>query len=254
VAYQILAPDIRVSLGARSHALAVMTKAPRAGAVKTRLIPPLTAEEAAALNICFLRDITATIQKSADTTGLSAGIAVYTPVGAEESYRGILPTEFFLIAQRGNGFGERLQFAVQDLLNIGFVSVCLINSDSPTVPASVFTEATQVLTQPNDRVVLGPSEDGGYYLIGLKKSHARLFEEIDWSTEKVLRQTIDRAQDIDLDVHLLPSWFDVDDRATLQRLSRDLLDQEYSHCAPATRTFMSNFLAGDGRQRIWPNE
>ncbi len=201
-----------------------MTKAPRAGAVKTRLIPPLTAEEAAALNICFLRDITAAIQKSADITGLSAGVAVYTPVGAEESYRGILPTKFFLIAQRGNGFGERLQFAVQDLLNIGFVSVCLINSDSPTVPASVFTEATQVLAQPGDRVVLGPSDDGGYYLIGLKKSHARLFEEIDWSTEKVLQQTIDRAHEIDLDVHLLPSWFDVDDHATLQRLSRDLLD------------------------------
>ena len=162
MAYRILAPDIRVSLDARLCALAVMTKAPRAGAVKTRLIPPLTAEEAAALNVCFLRDITATIQKSADTTGLSAGIAVYTPVGAEESYSGILPTEFFLIAQRGNGFGERLQFAVQDLLNIGFVSVCLINSDSPTVPASVFTEATQVLAQPGDRVVLGPSDDGGY--------------------------------------------------------------------------------------------
>ena len=231
-----------------------MTKAPRAGAVKTRLIPPLTAEEAAALNVCFLRDITATIQKSADTTGLSAGIAVYTPVGAEESYSRILPTEFFLIAQRGNGFGERLQFAVQDLLNVGFVSVCLINSDSPTVPASVFTEATQVLAQPGDRVVLGPSDDGGYYLIGLKKSHARLFEKIDWSTEKVLQQTIDRARSIDLDVHLLPSWFDVDDHATLQRLSRDLLDQEYGDCAPVTRDFLTNLLAGDSRQRIWPNE
>ena len=231
-----------------------MTKAPQAGAVKTRLVPPLTAEEAAALNVCFLRDITATIQKSADTTGLSAGVAVYTPVGAEESYNGVLPTEFFLIAQQGNGFGERLQSAVQDLLNVGFVAVCLINSDSPTVPASIFTEATQVLAQPGERVVLGPSDDGGYYLIGLKKLHARLFEEIDWSTEKVLRQTIDRARAIDLDVHLLPSWFDVDDRATLQRLSRDLRDEKFNHCAPATRAFMTELLAGDGRQRIWPNE
>lgn len=231
-----------------------MTKAPQAGAVKTRLVPPLTAEEAAALNVCFLRDITATIQKSADTTGLSAGVAVYTPVGAEESYNGVLPTEFFLIVQQGNGFGERLQSAVQDLLNVGFVAVCLINSDSPTVPASIFTEATQVLTQPGERVVLGPSDDGGYDLIGLKKLHARLFEEIDWSTEKVLRQTIDRAREIDLNVHLLPSWFDVDDRATLQRLSRDLRDEKLNHCAPATRAFMTELLAGDGRQRIWPNE
>ena len=94
----------------------------------------------------------------------------------------------------------------------------------------------------------------GTDLIGLKKSHARLFEEIDWSTEKVLQQTIDRAREIDLDVHLLPSWFDVDDHATLQRLSRDLLDQEYGDCAPVTRDFLTNLLAGDSRQRIWPNE
>ena len=231
-----------------------MTKAPRAGAVKTRLIPPLTADEAAALNVCFLRDITATIQKSADTTGLSAGVAVYTPVGAEESYWDVLPTEFFLIAQRGNDFGERLLFAVQDLLNVGFVSVCLINSDSPTVAASVFTEATLILAEPGDRVVFGPSDDGGYYLIGLKKSHTQLFEEIDWSTEKVLQQTIDRAREIDLDVHLLPSWFDVDDRATLQRLGRELPRPRVNHCAPATRAFMTKLLAGDGRKRIWPNE
>jgi len=231
-----------------------MTKAPRAGAVKTRLVPPLTAEEAAALNVCFLRDITAAIQESAGTTGLSAGVAVYTPVGEEKSYSGILPTEFFLIAQRGNDFGDRLLFAVQDLLNVGFVSVCLINSDSPTVPANVFTDATQILAESGDRVVLGPSDDGGYYLIGLKKLHARIFEDIEWSTEKVLQQTIARAREINLDIHLLPSWFDVDDRATLQRLSRDLVDQKDNHCAPATRAFMTELLAGDGRQRIWPNE
>jgi hypothetical protein len=77
---------------------------------------------------------------------------------------------------------------------------------------------------------------------------------IDWSTEKVLEQTIARARAIDLDVHLLPSWFDVDDRATLQRLSRELLDQKSDHHAPATKSFMSKLLAGDGKQRIWPNE
>jgi hypothetical protein len=254
VAYRILGPGIQISLGDRTCALAVMTKAPRAGTVKTRLIPPLTAKEAAALNVCFLSDITTAIQRSAETTGLSAGVAVYTPAGAEESYRGILPTDFFLIAQRGVGFGERLRFAVQDLLDVGFVSVCLINSDSPTVPFSVFTEATEVLAQPGDRLVLGPSDDGGYYLIGLKRLHVHVFEMIDWSTEKVLEQTIARARAIDLDVHLLPSWFDVDDRATLQRLSRELLDQKSDHHAPATKSFMSKLLAGDGKQRIWPNE
>ena len=105
--------------------------------MKTRLVPPLTAEEAAALNVCFLRDITATIQKSADTTGLSAGVAVYTPVGAEESYYGVLPAEFFLIAQRRKWFwGTFAVCGAGSCSTLVFVAVCLINSDSPTVPAA----------------------------------------------------------------------------------------------------------------------
>ena len=103
-------------------------------------------------------------------------------------------------------------------------------------------------------MVLGPSDDGGYYLIGLKKSHARVFEEIDWSTEKVLQQTIDRAREMKLEMHLLPSWFDVDDPATLQRLCRELLDSKSDRCAPATKDFITNLSAGDGGQRIAPNE
>ena len=74
------------------------------------------------------------------------------------------------------------------------------------------------LAKRGDRIVLGPSDDGGYYLIGLKKMHRRLFEEIDWSTERVLEQTMRRAQEINMPVHLLPAGFDVDDRATLHRL------------------------------------
>jgi rSAM/selenodomain-associated transferase 1 len=229
-----------------------MTKAPRPGKVKTRLIPPLTPEEAAALNICFLRDITAAIEQATHNSS-ALGVAVYTPLGTENSYRGILPDDFFLVAQRGTGFGERLLFATDDLLRLGFESVCLINSDSPTVPANVFLEATQVLANPSDRLVLGPSDDGGYYLIGLKKSHRRIFEEIDWSTEKVLKQTIDRAAELNLDVHLLPTWFDVDDGVTLQRLCESLLKSPDEN-APATRRFLKNVVAREGRGRIWPNK
>ena len=114
-------------------ALGVMTKAPRAGRVKTRLTPPLTSEEAAALNTCFLRDTAAAIAASV-REGLARGIGIYTPVGEEEAYADILPPEFELIAQRGDAFGERLAFAVEDLFAVGFGSVCLIDSDSPTVP------------------------------------------------------------------------------------------------------------------------
>ena len=229
-----------------------MTKAPHAGKVKTRLTPPLTPEEAAALNICFLRDITAAIEQATQKSN-SLGVAVYTPAGAENSYRGILPDTFFLVPQRGDAFGERLFFAMEDLLRLGFESVCLINSDSPTVRPTVFIEAARALANPGDRVVLGPSDDGGYYLIGLKKLHRRLFEEIDWSTEKVLKQTIDRATELDRDIHLLPAWFDVDDRATLQRLCESLL-QSPDQNAPATKRFLENVVAREGRDRIWPNK
>lgn len=238
-------------------ALAVMTKAPRAGQVKTRLTPPFTPEEAAALNICFLRDTTAAIASTA-SEGLAHGIAVYTPVGAEGAYGGILPDEFELVPQRGDAFGERLAFATEDLLTLGFDSVCLIDSDSPTVPQRAFSEAAQILSETEDPVVLGPSDDGGYYLIGLKKLHRSLFENIDWSTERVLEQTIARARKIDLEVHLLPTWYDVDDRATLCRLCREFFAANRSapdaYPAPATRGYLDELLKREGRDRIWPNE
>lgn len=233
-------------------ALAVMTKAPVAGKVKTRLVPPLTGEEAATLNICFLRDITLSIKK-ATLNHRASGVAVYTPAGAEESYRGILPDDFFMVLQRGETFGERLLNATDDLLRLGFQSVCLINSDSPTVPAEVFAEAAEVLSAPGDRVVLGPSDDGGYYLIGLKQTHHRIFEEIDWSTEKVLQQTKDRAAELHLDIHLLPTWFDIDDGATLRRLCESLVGVESNQLAPATQNYLRELMAKK-RAQILPNE
>ena len=238
-------------------ALAVMTKAPEAGRVKTRLTPPLSAEEAAALNTCFLRDTAAAILRTT-SSGQARAIGVYTPRGSEAAYSGILPPDFILVPQRGDAFGERLTAATDDLLQLGFDSVCLINSDSPTVPAAAFAQAVEILSQPADCVVLGPSDDGGYYLIGLKKTHRRLFEKIDWSTDRVLEQTIAAAREIDLPVHLLPTWYDVDDHRTLSRLCQELFGSNgtttNSVAAPATRDFLAELLTREGRDRIWPNE
>ena len=231
-----------------------MTKAPRAGQVKTRLIPPLVAEEAAALNICFLRDTATAITQAGHG---SQGIACYTPVGAEESYRDILPDNFQLVAQHTGSLEERLVQATNDLFSVGFGSVCLIASDSPTVPAFVFAEAATVLSQPNAGVVLGPSNDGGYYLIGLKKAYPGLFAGIDWSTERVLKQTMDRATELKLPVHLLSVSFDVDNRAGLRRLCDKLLgpyEQAKENFAPATQRFLRDLIAHEGRERIWPEQ
>jgi rSAM/selenodomain-associated transferase 1 len=233
-------------------ALGVMTKVPRAGKVKTRLIPPLTPDEAASLNICFLRDTTAAISTAATSVALAQGIAIYTPAGEEAAYADMLPYEFKLLLQRGDGFGERLISATEDLLRIGFDSVCLIDSDSPTVPPEIYADAARKLAKTGDRMVLGPSDDGGYYLIGLKKLHRRVFEDIDWSTAQVAAQTLQRAKEIGLPVELLPTWYDVDDRAALRRLCAGLLDGR-EH-APATREFLEKLIAREGRERIWPNE
>ena len=233
-------------------ALGIMTKAPESGKVKTRLTPPLTPEESAGLNKCFLRDIARSIEAAA-LESPARGVGVYTPVGAELAYAEILPADFLLLAQRGNDFGERLLLAAEDLFKIGFASVCLINSDSPTVAASSFVEAARILAEPADRVVLGPSDDGGYYLIGLKTLHQRLFEEIEWSTERVLEQTTARARELGLKVHLLPNGFDVDDAATLHRLCEEVLGvNARKGTAPNTQSFLAQIVEREGRHRIWP--
>jgi len=248
--------------GARGFcALAVMTKAPQAGRVKTRLVPPLTPEEAAELNKCFLRDTVAAISTACSRRPMgdsgkmdlkpdapashseagtrACGIAVYTPIGAASTYIDILPADFSLLPQRGDKFGERLYFAIEDLFKCGFESVCLIDSDSPTVPAENFAKAVELLDTREDRVVLGPSDDGGYYLIGVKKPHRHLFEQIDWSTERVLKQTIQRATEFGLEAKLLPPGYDVDDAGSLQRLSTELLvDTTPTDIAPNTREFL----------------
>src|SRR6516165_6278474 len=259
--FRVLDPNLLDHSANGFCALAVMTKAPQAGRVKTRLVPPLTPEEAAELNKCFLRDTAAAISSaccrrpvgdankmpfehgrashSEAATGV-CGIAVYTPVGAESAYNDILPDDFFLLPQRGDKFGERLYFAVEDLIKCGFESVCLSDSDSPTVPAENFVKAVEQLSASAERVVLGPSDDGGYYLIGLKKPHRRLFEQIDWSTERVLNQTIQRATEIELEVKLLPSGYDVDDGASLRRLCNELLaDTTSADIAPYTRELLA---------------
>lgn len=235
----------------RGCALAIVTKAPRAGSVKTRLAPPLTLDEAAALHACFLRDTAESIA-ALGAAGRCGGVAVYTPEGAEPLLGGLLPADFRLFPQRGDGFGDRLLNAARDVLDAGYRAVCLIDSDSPTLPPAALEAAVAVLAQPGERVVLGPADDGGYYLIGLTAAHPRLFADITWSTHQVLAQTIARAQETGLDVALLPRWYDVDDGASLRRLCEELVPDGRAaggaasgYHAPHTRAFLRRLLAAE---------
>jgi len=212
------------SLGSKC-ALAVMAKAPHPGKVKTRLSPPLTLDQSAALNICFLRDTTQNIAEVAMTV-MASGLISYTPVGDEGLFEGLLPNDFKLIPQRGDGFGERLLAAAEDILACGFGAVCLIDSDSPTVPASAFQLAVTALGRPGDRIVLGGSEDGGYYLIGLKKPHHEPFANIHWSTSMVYKETALAITSAGIELVELPLWYDVDDGETLNLLCDELLGRK----------------------------
>ncbi len=241
MSYPILSASRRLPRFAGRCALAVMAKAPRAGKVKTRLSPPLTLEQTAALNICFLKDTTENLATVAGATGL----VCYTPVGDEAAFDGLLPEGFALIAQRGDGFGERLLAAAEDILACGFAAVCLIDSDSPTVPEAAFDRAVAELAREGDRVVLGPCEDGGYYLIGLKRAHPEPFTGISWSTGSVAEETRERCRAAGLDLVELPVWYDVDDAGTLRLLREELLDGvpppfslRRGHQAEHTREFL----------------
>ncbi len=228
-------------------ALGVMFKAPRPGQSKTRLCPPLRPEQAAELSQCFFRDTTANIALACRKTDRAVGVAIYTPAGSENEFAGAVPPDFFLIPQRGSDFGQRLLNALTDLLSVGFSSVALIDSDSPSLPTDYYEELIdQLAGAPADRLVLGPTEDGGYYLIGVTRIYPALFTDIDWSTERVFRQTLRKASELRLRVVTLGEWYDVDNAASLERLMRELtsrsVTQERSrYPAPITLKFLERW-------------
>jgi rSAM/selenodomain-associated transferase 1 len=207
----------------RSCGIAVMAKASVPGRTKTRLTPPLTAAEAAAFNTAFLKDVSANLLAAGHRT-IIRGYMAYGPPGAEQFFIDNLPREIDLIESWLPNFGDCLFKAINDLFAAGNASAVVLNSDSPTLPTALLVETAEMLARPGDRAVLGPSTDGGYYLLGIKAAHRRLFDDIDWSTERVTRQTLERASEIGLDVHQLPAWYDVDDSQALRQLHTELFE------------------------------
>jgi uncharacterized protein len=226
MSYPLLSPAYPDPARRSQCALAVMAKAPRPGKVKTRLCPPLTLDQSAALNICFLKDTAENLAQIA-VQGSAAGLICYAPAGDEALFDDLLPNSFGLVLQRGNSFGERLLFAAEDTLACGFGAVCLIDSDSPTVPAAAFEQAVAELSRPGDRIILGRSHDGGYYLIGLKHPHPAPFQNITWSTSAVYAETLAAAETAGIEVVQLPLWYDLDDGTFLEILEAELLDQAH---------------------------
>jgi len=199
-------------------AVAVMTKVPGAVPVKSRLQRVLGSQAATALYRCFLLD---RLDALAALDGVGAVVA-YTPPEAEAAIASLAPPGLRRLPQQGADLGERMATLLDRLLADGHPAAVVIGADTPTLPMAWVAEAADALAEGAADLALGPADDGGYYLIGLRAPCAALFRDVPWSTSEVTRITLERAREAGLSVHLLPPWFDVDTEADLRRLAADL--------------------------------
>ena len=212
-------------------AVVIMAKMPEAGAVKTRLCPPLAPQTAAGLYRAFLLDKIAQVRRLAQASPTIA----YTPEESRGFFAELAP-DFTLILQQGADLGERLANSFAQCFAAGYTGVLAIDSDTPTLPTDFLQQAVQVVATPQTEVVIGPTEDGGYYLIGLRALHRELFTDMAWSTAAVVPETKQRAAAKGLNIAWLPSWFDIDTIEDLQRL-RAMLTQTSASEPRHTRQF-----------------
>jgi rSAM/selenodomain-associated transferase 1 len=242
-------------MAAASCGIAVMAKASTPGRVKTRLVPPLTFDAAAALNTAFLKDVAENIllaARCARAGAAIAGYAAYGPPGSERFFRTTFGGTIGLIPAWLPNFGDCLLHAIREIFARGHPSAVVLNADSPTLPTALLNETAEILARPGDRAVLGPSSDGGYYLLGLKAAHERMFKDIAWSTEHVAEETRARAREIGLDVQGLPLWYDVDDVKDLRRLHAQLCWNNGSPAGGELRPHQAHYSKAL-LQSLWPD-
>lgn len=205
----------------RSAAIGIICKAPILGRSKTRLIPSLGAERAAALARAFLIDVAETIESVARSVGCE-GYAVCSPESAAIELAKFLPPSFGYFVQTDANLGRVLDGAVAEFLERGHESVILVNGDSPTLPAALLVEAVDALRERGERALFAPALDGGYTFVGLNRRAPELFEDIPWSTPEVMRRSLEQAERHNVPIRVLSPWYDVDDADSLAWLMAEL--------------------------------
>lgn len=211
--------------------LGLFVKHPTAGHVKTRLVPALGPDAAAALYAAFTEDVVARFRQVAARRVLAFGP---DDAAAREHFQQLAAGNYELWPQPDGSLGERLHAFFHTHLATADRAV-VIGSDSPTLPAEFAARALELLGERD--CILGPAADGGYYLIALRRPSPALFEGIDWGTPRVLEQTVERLQQAGLSLHLLPVWYDVDTPDDLAFLRGDLAAMRHAGMAielPAT--------------------
>ncbi len=211
-------------------ALAVMVKAPLPGHVKTRLTPPLTAEEAAGLYRSFLIDFFVNLRGVPLPADLFTAI---TPPGTREDFTGVIPEDVDCFLQAGESLGDRIHNVFQCLFDKGYDKAVVTGSDSPDMPPGFIDEALSALDEPDVDIVFGPTHDGGYYLVAVNRPMETLFMDIPWSGPDVLDETLQKVRDAELGYRLLEPWHDMDRPSDLKLL----LDCD---SAPCSRAFIED--------------
>jgi len=199
-----------------ANALAIMAKAPLAGSVKTRLVPALTAEQAAGLYRALLLDQFDHLRNFAG----AERYVFHTPADAKNLLRDLAGADYTYLAQSDGDLGVRMQQVFTDLRLRGHRNIVLIGSDLPALPWSILDQAFEQLAGAQARVVLGPSRDGGYYLLGMNRPTPEIFAHMTWSHPRVLAETTMRLDANNLSYSLLPTWFDIDVAEDLQHFAR----------------------------------
>lgn len=220
----------KLQAGASGRALILFAKKPAAGMVKTRLVPPLSQEDASCLYECMLHDA---IDKIARLQGITPFVCYQDDPGADMYFKGIAP-DIECFPQQTGDLGRRMQQAFTHLFSRGFREIAMIGSDSPDLPPEIIHEVFTSLEDDQTDIVFGPAEDGGYYLIAMGRLWRELFTGVKWSSETVLAESLEIARDSFLGVALLPQWYDVDRPEDLVKW--ELLDE--SCRAVRTRDFL----------------
>ena len=191
--------------------LGVFAKEPVAGQVKTRLAAVIGAEQAARLYEAFLRDLLARLERLPVRRVLA-----YTPDSGKDYFGNWLGDRFELEPQSGSDLGERMSAFFERQFSRDARQVVLVGSDAPNLPIARIEQAFAELVHHD--VVLGPSDDGGYYLVGMRRMIVEVFGGIEWSTSGVFDRTLQRLSELGIQPALLESWYDIDRPEDLFRL------------------------------------
>lgn len=222
----------------RPVAVGVMCKAPRPGVAKTRLAKTIGADAAARLAGAFIRDVFHTVS-TAKLLSPVVPFAFYAPADARSEISALVPTSTHLHLQEDADLGVTMFEALQTMLAVCPAGAILIGSDIPTLPSEILLQAMSILRMPGERVVFGPSLDGGYYLVGLKSVLAApLFSSTTWSSATVMEETRSRARLIGMQLTEVAPWYDVDDAVGLVKLKATLAVTP-ADVAPATRAVLA---------------